>query len=258
MSIWEEVSKHPILAFRTLIFYIGYISYIFIHGSLVMLFIWFLPKAKRFDFITFWAKFNVWWLKLTCNVNYEVISADNVNKVSNGVVLSKHQSGWETFFLQGLFKPQVTVMKKELLMIPIFGWAIRLLEPITIDRSQRSNALKQVIQKGQEKLKQGYWVVLFPEGTRVDPGEQGEFSAGGAMLAHKAGYPIIPVAHNSGEFWRAHRFIKYPGTIKVVVGEPMPTEGRKPKELTQTAADWINATMLEISPVERAKRGNPN
>lgn len=245
-----EIIKHPILALRSLLFYVGYLIYLVIHGTLVFIFAPFMSYETRFPFLTLWTRFTVWWLKITCGVHYEVIG-DSQTSIKNGVVLSKHQSGWETFFLQNLFIPQVTVLKKELLWIPIFGWAIRYLDPIVIDRSKRASALRQVMDQGKQRLEEGKWVTLYPEGTRVDPGKRLPFNAGGAMLAVKTGYPIVPVAHNAGEHWPAHNFIKYPGTIKVVVGPVMPTEGRSVKQVAAEVEEWINNTMMDISEIEK-------
>ena len=246
-----EIFQHPILTIRTLLFYVGYLLYLAFHGTLVFLIAPFLPARAKFEFITWWAKFNVLWLRFTCGITYTVEGKENI-QTPVGVVMSKHQSGWETFFLQSLFKPQTTVIKKELLWIPIFGQAIRLLNPIVVDRSQKTAALKDLIKQGTERLSQGYWVVLFPEGTRVHPGEYAEYSSGGAMLAAKANAKVIPVAHNSGEFWRAHGFLKYPGEIKVVIGPAIETEGKKPKQITKEVQSWIESTMVNISEIEKA------
>lgn len=245
-----ELFQHPILTLRTLLFYVGYLVYLTIHGTLVFFLTPFMPQKWKYEFIIAWAKFNIEWLRLTCGISYTIEGLNNIQQPV-GVVLSKHQSGWETFLLQSLFKPQTTVIKKELLWIPIFGQAIRLLNPIVVDRSKRSSALKELIRQGTERLQQGYWIVLFPEGTRVHPGETSEFSAGGAMLASNTKSKVIPVAHNSGEYWRAHGFLKYPGEVKVVIGEPISVEGKKPKQINKEVQDWIELTMRRISSIER-------
>ncbi|MEO1962171.1 MAG: lysophospholipid acyltransferase family protein, partial [Cycloclasticus sp.] len=142
---------------------------------------------------------------------------------------------------------QCWVLKRELLWIPLFGWALALIQPIAIDRSKKSKSFRQIIKQGTERLESGRWVVIFPEGTRIAPGEKGKYMVGGALLAEKSGYPVIPVAHNAGEFWRRKAFIKYPGTIQVRIGEMIDSKSISARELNQKAEDWIEGQMQEIS-----------
>jgi len=134
------------------------------------------------------------------------------------------------------------------LWIPLFGWALALTQPIAIDRSQKSRAFKQIVKQGIERLKTGRWVVIFPEGTRTAPGEKRKYMAGGAMLAKKSGYPVIPVAHNAGEYWRKNAFIKYPGTIQVRIGEMINSQDLSTRELNEQTEQWIEEQMRIISP----------
>ena len=161
--------------------------------------------------------------------------------------MSKHQSAWETMALQEMFPPQVWVMKREIFWIPFFGWAIAAMEPIAIDRSSGRKAISQIIEQGKKTLDSGKWVVIFPEGTRVPPGKKGRYGMGGAILATKSGYPVIPVALNSGEFWRRNDFIKRPGTIDVVIGKPIDSAGREPDSLNNEVEEWIEMQMKRIS-----------
>lgn len=209
----------------------------------------FLPFKQRHGFITFWCRMNILMLKYICGVNYRVTGLENI-PTQNGLVLSNHQSAWETFYLHLLFKPQSTVLKQSLVRIPLFGQSLKLLEPIVIDRDQKIKALKQVIEQGREKLEQGCWVVIFPEGTRIDPGQESEYSSGGAMLGTKTGFPITPVVHNAGEFCPAKRLTKTPGIIDVVIGPQIPTKGRKAKDVTQEVEQWIKENYKKITTLE--------
>ena len=161
--------------------------------------------------------------------------------------MAKHQSAWETMALQKLFPPQVWVMKREIFWLPFFGWAIAAMEPIAIDRASGRKAISQIVEQGQKKLDEGRWIVIFPEGTRVPPGKKGRYGMGGAILATETGYPVMPVAHNAGEFWKRNDFIKRPGTIDVVIGKPIQTTHIEASELNQQIEDWIEGQMKEIS-----------
>ncbi len=138
-------------------------------------------------------------------------------------------------------------LKKELLWIPLFGWALALTQPIAINRSKKSQSFKQIIEQGTDRLTSGRWVVIFPEGTRTAPGEKKKYMIGGALLAEKSGYPVIPVAHNAGEFWKRNAFIKYPGTIQVRIGEMVDSKTLSARELNQTMQNWIEGQMDLIS-----------
>lgn len=240
------------LAIRSALLYFGNTFVVIFHSLISIAISPFLDFRAKQQFVVRWCAFCLWWAKITCGIHYEISGLENIKKIPNGVVLSKHQSEWETFLLQVLFIPSTTVLKKELLLIPFFGWALKLLEPITIDRKARVNALKQVLSQGQEKLKEGRWVIIFPEGTRVQPGEPLPFNAGGAMLATKNKMAILPIAHNAGEFWPAKKFLKYPGTVKVVIGEPIITDTLSTSDANTMAEKWIKKTMAEISEKERS------
>ncbi|MBT4330692.1 MAG: 1-acyl-sn-glycerol-3-phosphate acyltransferase, partial [Gammaproteobacteria bacterium] len=167
------------------------------------------------------------------------------------IIFSKHQSAWETMAFQSIFPPQVWVLKQSLLWIPIFGWGLALLKPIAIDRGAGRKALQQVVKQGTDRLQSGIWVVIFPEGTRLPPGEKKKFAGGGAVLANKSGYPIIPVAHNAGSFWARRGLLKRPGTIEVRIGAPIDSKNRSSSEINQQAEQWINEQMEALeSPTE--------
>jgi 1-acyl-sn-glycerol-3-phosphate acyltransferase len=185
-----------------------------------------------------------WW-RLTCGLKYKVIGAENIPQ-GPAMVMSKHQSAFETIALQRIFPAQVWVMKKELLKLPFFGWAIRTLSPIVLDRSKRSEAQKLLMEAGRDRVAKGFWIVIYPEGTRIAPGQRGQYKHGGARLASDIGIPIVPVALNSGEFWPRNSFLKWPGEVTVVVGKPIETAGRTPQEITAEVEEWIEAQLAAI------------
>ncbi len=164
-----------------------------------------------------------------------------------GIVFSKHQSTWETIALQQIFPQQIWVAKRELLWIPFFGWALALMKCIAIKRGSGQAAVRQLVSQGRQRLREGLWIVIFPEGTRIPAGQKGQYRIGGAILAEQSGYPIIPVAHNAGEYWPRRSFIKKPGIIQVRIGKPIRGEGKTAQAILNEAADWIEKQMLEIT-----------
>jgi len=200
------------------------------------------PYRWRYAVITRWTTFNLWWLKVTCNVSYEVEGKENI-PAGPAVILSKHQSAFETMVYQRIFPPHVWLLKRELLWVPFFGWGLAMLEPIAIDRKAGRRALQQLLEIGTRRLAAGRWVVIFPEGTRVMPGERGRYAPGGAMLAVRSGCPVVPVAHNAGEFWPRRGFVKRPGTIRIVIGPTIDTRERSAQEVNAMAEQWIEETM---------------
>lgn len=204
------------------------------------------PFSFRWHIIRLWAVINLWAIERICGIHYEVSGLENIPK-ETGIIFSKHQSTWETMALQQFFPPQVYVIKRELLWIPFFGWGIAVLNPIAINRASGHSAIRQIVEKGTARLKRGEWIVIFPEGTRVRPGEKKRYKVGGAVLAAESGFPIVPVAHNAGSFWQKGQFIKKPGTIKVVIGPVIHTKGRKPEEIIKEVENWIESTMDKIT-----------
>jgi 1-acyl-sn-glycerol-3-phosphate acyltransferase len=204
-----------------------------------------LPAVMRSRVIGFWAYFIVWWLGVSCGLKHRVTGRENLPR-GPAVVLCKHESAWETIAAQTLFPPQAWVLKRELLWIPLFGWALAATRPISIDRSARVRALDQMLRQGRQCLEQGRWVVVFPQGTRMAPGEMGRFNPGGAMLAVKSQVPVVPVAHNAGTYWRRRGFLKHPGTIEVRIGPPIDTRERKAREVNDEARTFVEKAMAEI------------
>lgn len=198
-----------------------------------------LPFQARYRFISLWNYFSLWCLDRICGLRYTVEGREHIPPGAC-VILCKHQSTWETYALPRIIpQPLVWVCKRELLWIPFFGWGLAMLRPIAIDRSAGRKALEQLVAQGIDRLKRGRSVVIFPEGTRVAPGEKRRYAIGGAMLAERSGYPVLPIAHNAGEFWPRKSFIKYPGTIRVVIGPVIASAGKNAAEINALAEAWI-------------------
>ena len=205
-----------------------------------------LPFRTRYKIAQLWAHCSLFLAKSICGINYTVTGLDELQREGSAIVLCKHQSAWETIALMALFPPQSILLKKSLLWIPFWGWAMATMKPIAINRNTPKEALSQLLKKGAQRLAEGYWVVMFPEGTRTAPGEQRKFSGSGSLLAQRTGCPVIPVAHNAGEFWPRYSFLKYPGTIQLRIGPAISPENRKSKDINAEAESWINDTMQEI------------
>ena len=233
------------LFLRSLLFFIGQVISAPIF-TLVALLAMPLNPILRNDLISGWARSMLWWLKVTCNIRHEITGLENISDTPT-IVLSKHQSAWETLAFQAIFPTQVYVLKRELLWIPIFGWGLAMSSPIAIDRSAGREALKKLVANGQARLNRGFWVVIFPEGTRITPGERSKYHIGGAWLATHTKTQVLPVAHNAGEYWAKNTFIKKPGVIKMHIGKPIQTAGLKADALNHQVEGWIEAEMLTLS-----------
>jgi len=205
-----------------------------------------LPLKTRYNISMIWVAGMLWLMRKLCHINYTVKGREHLKHIKNGIVFSKHQSAWETFYLENAFRGAAVIVKKELLWLPFFGWSLALLSPIAISRQRRRSAMQQIIQQGQRYLDQGRWILVYPEGTRIAPGAVGHYRMGGARLAVETGYPVIPVAHNAGYCWPRRSFIKKPGTIQVVFGPPIYPKGRSPEEVLELAKNWIESTMLTL------------
>lgn len=204
-----------------------------------------LPPLVRYRIMRLWGVFMVWLARWVLGIRYRVSGLEHLPKGAC-VVLSKHQSAWETIAFQLFMPPLSFVLKKELLKIPFFGWGLAMTSPIAIDRAAGREALKTLEAQGMRRLAQGFWVVVFPEGSRMPPGQKGKYNVGGAWLAVKAGVPVLPVAHNAGRLWGKNAFIKRPGLITVVIGAPIPTAGRKATEVNAEAEAWIERQMASL------------
>ena len=224
------------LFLRSLLYFIGSIISV-ITITLCGLFFVFSPYPTRQKFLSKWAIFCIWWLKITLNITTKIIGQENVNK-SPCVIISNHQSTWETLAFQTIFPAHTWVLKKELLWLPVFGWSLALLKPIIINRGDKLNAIKKVILQGSDRLKIGISVVVFPEGTRQPYNQLGEYQNGGAAIAKKSGYDIIPVYHNAGKIWPKGGFIKKSGVITIVIGEAISSSNMTSSGITEEIRNW--------------------
>ena len=206
-----------------------------------------LSAQARWRIISGWARIVLWLSKVVTGISYRVEGLEHLPR-EPAIILSKHQSAWETIAFQLIFPPQVQVLKRELLWIPFFGWGLALMSPIAIDRSRGSGALKRMATRGARRIAQGFWIVIFPEGTRISPGRRSKYHAGGAWVACRLGAPVVPVAHNAGLYWGKNEFLKRPGEIRVQIGEPICTAGLKPEAVTLKVEEWIEARMATLCP----------
>lgn len=206
-----------------------------------------LPRHARHRLVTAWAPVTLWFVQHLLGIRHRVIGLENIPP-GPAVILCKHQSAWETIALQTIFPPMAFVLKRELLKVPFFGWGLAQTAHIAIDRGSPKEALKQVVEQGKARLEEGFWVTVFPEGTRVAPGAHRRYQPGGALLAAKAGVPIVPVAHNAGEFWRRNAFLKYPGEIVLSIGKPIDPTGRQTSQLAREVEDWVEGEMHRLFP----------
>ena len=236
----------PVLWVRTLFFYIGYALSTMLWGTSLTVIAQFVPKRSRFRLVIVpWVSFVLWWLKLTCGIRVEVRGKEHLAK-EPGILLMKHASTWDALYSQLLVCPQTTVIKRKLLWIPCFGWAFWVTNPIAIDREQRMSALRYIVGEGRQRLAAGFWVTMFPEGTRVPSGQVGRFQRGGAMLAKQSGVPTYFIAHNGGHYWRYKAFIKHPGVIQVRISPPQVVGDRTSQEFNEDAETWMREQMDEL------------
>ena len=228
--------------FRSIIFYLGE-ALSTIPFTIISDIVFFAPPRVRSRVIAGWAVFVVWWLKVCCGLRHEVIGLENVPKTPC-VFASNHQSTWETIATQTFLPPLAWVLKKELLKIPFFGWGLWMTRPIAIDRTDRKNALEQVVDQGKEKIKENRYVLVFPEGTRTPYTMDRQYKKGGARLAIEADVPIVPVAHNAGKFWSSESFWIKPGLITCIIGPAMMHNGKNDIALTADIRTWIRSQDL--------------
>ncbi len=236
----------PGLAFlRATVFSIGMILATVIWAPLCVL-TFPLPHLTRYRFVSRWCAFVVWWLEITCGVHAEVEGRENLPK-RTAVVVPKHSSTWETLFLTTLFEPLLYVVKKELLWVPFFGWGLAVVRPIAIDRSAGRSAMAQVLEQGTEKLNKGCSICIFPEGTRVPVGKRRRYGMGAILLAKESGAPLVPIAHNAGQFWARRSFLKKSGTIRLVIGTPIDPSSYDAEALREMTESWIEETTERLT-----------
>lgn len=205
------------------------------------------PFSVRWRIAHSWASLMLWLLKAICHLDYVVEGREHIPR-DNLVSLWKHSSTWETIAQMVLIPAQAWVLKRELMWIPVVGWALRLMRPIAINRSAGGSAVRQVIAQGRARLDEGMWVVIFPEGTRTAVDEARKYGVSGALLAIEAGRRILPVVHTAGYFWPRRGWLKKPGVIRVVIGAPIDTHGREVRELNAQVQQWMETTLASIAP----------
>jgi len=236
--------------FTTLLF-LGTLLY----AVVVLAFGW-LPSQQLYVIARSWARVNLWLLKKLCGLTYTVEGTENIPPGAH-VSMWKHSSAWETIAQASIFPPQAWVLKHELMWIPLVGWAVKCLKPIAIDRQAGATAVTQVVEQGKQRLQEGLWVLIFPEGTRVAVGESRKYGVSGSLLASKAGCKIIPVAHNAGYYWPRRGWLKKPGSIRVVIGPPIETVGREPRQITEEVRAWIEQKLTTLTPADGNQAASP-
>ena len=229
---------------RSFSFYIIYLLSGLLAGLVGCLIGPFLNISNRIKFLSAWPRFANWALYKSCKIEVVIEGSEHI---PNGpfVVASNHQGQWETFFYQYFFFPMTTLLKRELLFIPIWGWALALLRPIAINRGNPAMALKTALKEGEKRIKKGFSILNFPEGTRKDPGEVGRYARSGFELAKKMQVPVLPIVHNSGDCWPAHRFLKFPGKINLTIGAPVENI-ESSAEAAKNMEDWARKKLKLI------------
>lgn len=217
-----------------------------IYGTLVLLTAPF-PRRVTYAGALAWVHSVLRLLRVLCRLDYRVEGAEHLpNRAS--VVLLKHSSAFETIAQLTIFPQQTWVLKRELMWVPVLGWVLWLLKPIAIDRRGGGVAVQQVLEQGHARLADGLWVMIFPEGTRMPIGRTRRYGMSGALLAAAEGLPVIPVAHNAGYFWPRRGWLKRPGTIRIVIGPPIATQGVEPRVINERAQEWIERTLARLAP----------
>lgn len=224
----------------SLIFTIFFLLWTFCYALIFVLAGLLLPYRGRFAMARVWARVILGALKLLCGLDYSVEGREHLPP-GNHIALLKHSSSWETVAQTLLLPSQVWVLKRELIWIPVVGWGIRLLRAISVDRGAGPHAIRQVLAQGKARLAEGEWVVIFPEGTRMPPGQTRKYGVSGALLAAETGRLIVPIAHDAGYYWPRRGLMKKPGTIRVVIGPPIQAHGRDPRAINAEAQAWLEA-----------------
>lgn len=234
---------------RALIFNFILIISVLIYAP-IMLLAWLLPLRLRDKLANFWNRNILRLLAWICQLRAEIEGMEHI-PLQNCIVFAKHQSAWETIALQPLFQQVSWVLKRELLWVPFFGWALATLNPIPINRVARKSSLTQLLAKGQARLAAGRWVIIFPEGTRTAVGTITRYHIGGAKLAELTSVPVLPIAHNAGLFWPRKSLLKYPGVIRLRIGPLIATEGKTALQINTEVQSWIETNTHEL--VESAR-----
>jgi 1-acyl-sn-glycerol-3-phosphate acyltransferase len=233
-------------ALRSLAFALFQLIVTPLYAVSVLLLAW-LPPVMRYRYITHWCALNLWAARWICGIRSRVIGNENLPSTPH-IVACKHSSTWETLFLSRYLPPLAYVAKKELLSLPFFGWAFRLASPITIDRKAGQDAMIQISEQGRQRFAQGFWIILYPEGTRIPVGKRVRYKTGAARLANEMRVPILPIAHNAGWLWPKGAMGKRPGVITMSIGKPIAADGRPAPELMQVVENWIESEVARLGP----------
>ena len=240
------------LAIRSTLFWILFLPFLLICATLLSL-TFYMPLGFRMGIVKTWIAFSLAWLRITCGLKYSVEGMENIPQ-KGFIVMSKHSSTWETLSIQWFFRPLIWVVKRELTWIPFFGWALKAMNAIALDRGTGRKAINQLIEESQRQMDAGRILMLFPEGTRVLPMQVKPFKMGGAIISQRTGYAVLPIAHNAGEFWPRHSWIKWPGTIRVVIGPPIEPGDKTPNQIITEVGDWITRECERVSDKAQLQR----
>lgn len=236
MLQWARSILYTLLLFLTT----GFFGVVVLIGACLPL-----TLEQRYVIPRTWGLFLTWLAGVVCGLRYSIEGQENLPQ-RPFISLWKHSSAWETMAQMFVVPPASWSLKREVIWIPIVGWAVRTYRPIAINRKAGHSAVNQVVSQGRERLASGMGVVVYPEGTRVAPGQTRKYGISGALLACETGAPVVPIAHNSGYFWRRRSLMKKPGTIRVVIGPPIDPAGLTPREVNERAQQWIEAKIAEI------------
>ncbi len=216
-------------------------------GGTIELLIFWAPHRWKWAVAKAWADSSLWAGEFLCGLDVTTEGTEHIPDEAS-VALIKHTTAMEAYWQIAALPPQTWVLKKELVLIPLFGWGVGLImRPITVDRKAGAAVVKQVIAQGKNRIERGLWLTIFPEGTRMPPGETKRYGVSGAAVAAETGCPVVPVAHNAGDFWPKRGLRKYPGKIRFCIGPAIDPTGRTPREINELAQEWIENKMLEIS-----------
>ena len=233
---------------RSLLLFIYFIVFTIPYAIACFIAFPFLHADKRYWMAVGWCRSTLAVARHLNGIRYRIEGLENLPD-GPAVILSKHQSAWETLALPALMpRPLCFVFKRELLFVPFFGWALGMLKMVHVNRTEGKYAFASVIKQGRLRMEEGAWVIMFPEGTRIPVGKQGKYKSGGPRFAVEAGAPVVPIAHNAGHVWPRNSFIKYPGIVTVSIGKPIETTGLTPDEVNTRVETWIETEMRRIDP----------
>lgn len=250
-------SKRPfmIAALGSFVWWVFFTASTILIAPLVIIFSCF-SSMTGYKTALFWSRFNIWSLAVICGLKYQVQGRENIPDIDTYIMMSKHQSTWETLALSFTLPPHIWVFKRELQWVPFFGWALWSVKPIAINRSSGVSSLEQVIEQGAKRMSEGMSIMIFPEGTRVPAGTRQRYKTGGSLLAQQTGKPVLPIAHNAGHFWPRTGFIKQAGLITIRIGPLISTSDKTAEEINLAVETWIEAQQAELDPEAMAQLAN--